>query len=115
MYNNIKDNWSGESQCYSAILIHAGSNDLVGEDPKIVASNVENFIKDIKIHSEKSVISGVIEQHDGLVPPRCIKTFNKLAKNLCVKHDVYFIDNSHINKSFLNSSNLHLDSNGGKA
>ena len=53
--------------------------------------------------------------HDGLVPPERITTFNKLARDLSVKHDVDFVDNIHINKSFLNSSNLHLNNKGDKA
>ena len=31
LHNNIKDNWSNKGQCYSAILIHAGTNDLVSD------------------------------------------------------------------------------------
>ena len=115
MHNKIKDNWSNKGQCYSAILIHAGTNDLVREDPEVVANNLDNFIMDIKVHAEKISISSVIERHDGLVPPERITTFNKLARDLSVKHDVDFVDNIHINKSFLNSSNLHLNNKGDKA
>ena len=31
LHNKIKDNWSNKGQCYSAILIHAGTNDLVSD------------------------------------------------------------------------------------
>ena len=55
--NKVKDNWSNESWGYDSIIIHAGRNDLVIEDPKIVARKRENLIKDILMHTQKKLLS----------------------------------------------------------
>lgn len=72
-----------------------------------MAGKLDNLINDIERHSENISISSVIQRHDGKVSLERITTFNNLTRNLCLKRKFHFIDNSDINKSFLNNSNFH--------
>ena len=47
----IKEHWSDDSQNCEAVIIHAGTNNLVNESPHQVAQRMESLIKVAKIHS----------------------------------------------------------------
>ena len=100
-----------EKRCsgYDAILFHVGTNDLVKDDVEIVVNNLENLIQDIKPHTNKIAISGVIKRSDGGVSEGVISSFNKRAKELCAKSNVNYIANDNIHWPHLNGSKLHLN------
>ena len=104
-----------EKEQYNTIILHVGTNDLVREEPKKVAADMENLINKAKAHTNKLAVSGVIKRYDGKVNNHKIDQYNKLVNDLCSKHKITFINNSCIGKSLLNRSNLHLNRDGDKA
>jgi lysophospholipase L1-like esterase len=112
---NKFDENHAEKEQYNTIILHVGTNDLVREEPKKVAADMENLINKAKAHTNKLAVSGVIKRYDGKVNNHKIDQYNKLANDLCSKHKITFINNSCIGKSLLNRSNLDLNRDGDKA
>ena len=102
-------------QEFSTVIIHVGTNDLVRDEPKKVAANLENLINKVKVHTEKIAVSGTIKRYDGKLNNKKIEQYNNLVNGLCSKHKITFIDNSCIDKPLLNRSKLHLNREGDKA
>ncbi len=102
-------------QEFSTVIIHVGTNDLVHDEPKNVAANLENLINKVKVHTEKIAVSGTIKRYDGKLSNKKIEQYNNLVHGLYSKHKITFIDNSCIDKSLLNRSKLHLNREGDKA
>lgn len=110
----FKDHPSEEEE-FSNIILHVGTNDLVREDPESVAANMETLIKKVKMHTEKIAVSGATKRFDGKVNSNKIEQYNNLIHSLCSKHKLTYIDNSCIDKSLLNRSDLPLNREGDKA
>jgi hypothetical protein len=110
----IKEHWSDDSQNYEAVIIHAGTNNLVNESPHQVAQRMESLIKVAKIHSSDVAVSSVVKRFDGKLSNQKIEEANNLLLILCKRYEVAFLDNSEIDQSHLNRSNLHLNRNGDK-
>ena len=104
-----------EKSQYDTIILHVGTNDLVHEESEKVAADMDNLINKAKGHTNKVAVSGAIKRYDGKVNNRKIDYYNKLVHDLCSKHKITYIDNSYIEKSLLNRSNLHLNRDGDKA
>lgn len=111
---NKFENHQSEQE-FSTVIIHVGTNDLVCDEPKKVAANLENLINKVKVHTEKIAVSGTIKRDDGKLNNKKIEQYNHLVHGLCSKHKITFIDNSCIDKSLLNRSKLHLNREGDKA
>ena len=98
-----------------SIILHVGTNNLVSDDAKEAAKQMEDLIVDAKSKAEKVAVSSVIKRYDNRVPHSKITEYNNLIHELCKKHNITFIDNSNIDQSMLNRSNLHLNHTGDKA
>ena len=66
-----------EKEQYNTIILHVGTNDLVREEPKKVAADMENLINKAKAHTNKLAVSGVIKRYDGKVNNHKIDQYNK--------------------------------------
>ena len=100
---------------FHAVIVHVGTNDLVHEGPEAVATKMDDLIARMKGKVKRIAVSSVIKRYDGRVTASSITHFNNLVKSLCAQHNVTFINNDHIDKSFLNRSNLHLNKIGDTA
>ena len=100
---------------YDCIILHVGTNDLVHQEAEQVAADMEKLLEEVKTHTTKVAVSSVIKRYDGRVSSNKINCYNGLVKTLCSKHNVHFINNNNIDKSFLNGSNLHLNRKGDSA
>ena len=100
---------------YETIILHIGTNDLVREDADKVAEKMEELIEEVRHRAERVAVSSVIKRYDGRVPPSKIASYNYLMYHICLKHNIYYIDNDYMDKSLLNLSNLHLNKVGDKA
>ena len=96
-------------------IIHVGTNDLVHEDENHVAKKMESLIEKVRPRAERFAVSSVIKRYDSKVPERKIASYNNLVHSLCLKHNIYYINNDNIDKPLLNRSNLHLNKVGDKA
>jgi hypothetical protein len=92
-----------------------GTNNLVSDDAKEAAKQMEDLIVEAKSKAENVAVSRVIKRYDNKVPHSIITEYNNLVHELCKKHNITFMDNSNIDQSMLNRSNLHLDYTGDKA
>jgi lysophospholipase L1-like esterase len=52
---------------FSTVIIHVGTNDLVRDEPKKVAANLENLINKVKVHTEKIAVSGTIKRLSNII------------------------------------------------
>ena len=84
------------------------------DDVEIVVNNLESLIQDVKPHTNKIAISGIIKKSDGEVSENVIYSFNRCTKELCAKLNVDYIVNDNIHWSHLNGSKLHLNQVGDK-
>ena len=110
----IEDNCRDNEE--ETIILHIGTNDLVREDADKVAEKMEELIEEVKHRAERVAVSSLIKSYDGRVPPsKIIASYNYLMYHICLKHNIYYIDNDDIDKSLLNRSNLHLNKVGDKA
>ena len=98
-----------------SIILHVGTNNLVSDDAKEAAKQMEDLIVEAKSKAENVAVSSVIKRYDNKVPHSKITEYNNLVHELCKKHNITFIDNSNIDQSMLNRSNLHLNYTGDKA
>ena len=89
-----------------------GTNDLVHEDAEVVATKMDDLITEVKNQVRKVAVSSVVKRYDSCVAASSITHFNNLVKDLCSQHNITFINNDHIDKSFLNRSNIHLNEMG---
>ena len=110
---NLQEN-SGENKLQS-IILHVGTKNLVSDDAKMVAEQMEEVVVEAKGKAENVAVSSVKKRYDNKVQHSRILEFNSLVQELCKKHNISFIDNSNIDKTMLNRSNLHLNYNGDKA
>ena len=107
--SKIKEYWS-EGEQYDTVVLHVGlTNNLVSEDPEKVAAKMDELIENLKDHAKKIAVSSVIKRYDNRVPASNITYFNNLVNNLCSNRNITFLNNDHIDRSFLNRSNLHLN------
>ena len=100
---------------YKTIIIHLGTNDLVYEDENHVAKKMESLIEKVRPRAERVAVSSVIQRYDSKVPESKIASYNNLINSLCLKHNIYYINNDNIDKPLLYRSNLHLNKVGDKA
>lgn len=115
---DLQTEWSEIVPAYGsldAVIIHVGTNDLVYSKAEAVSHKLECLVQEMKPYAEKIGISGVIGREDGKVPDSKISRFNILTQAMCAKYNATFIDNSSINVSHLNGSNLHLNKSGDRA
>ena len=96
------------------IIVHAGTNNLVSEEANKAAEEMEKLVLHAKKKAENVAVSSVVARYDNRVPQSRVTDFNNLVKKLCTKHNISFIDNSDIEQSMLNGSNLHLNYKGDK-
>ena len=113
--NLLKDCSQQGSEKMHSIIIHAGTNNLTNDDLDTTAKEIENLIVDAKLKAKNFAVSSVITRYDNRVPHSRITKFNNLVHECCKKNNISFIDNSNIDRSMLNRSNLHLNNNGDKA
>ena len=73
---------------------------------------MEKLIEEVKACAENVAVSSIIRRYDGKINNDKIINYNNLLQNLCQKHNISYIDNSCIDKHFLNGSYLHLNSSG---
>jgi hypothetical protein len=67
-------------------------------------------------HANEVAASSVIRRYDNKVRASNITHYNNLLHQLCIKHNITYIDNDCIDRSMLiNGSNLHLNKHGGKS
>ena len=114
IHENLNNEWPEKEPIFHGTIIHAGTNDLVGESTEEAINDMEKLITDVKSKPNNVAISSVTERFDHQVPPSKVNEFNNLLNNLCQKHDIEFINNNQIDKTMLNGSNLHLNRNGDK-
>jgi hypothetical protein len=88
------------------------TNDLVHKPAEAVAGDLENLVKKFKGYTNNIAISSVIMRNDGRVNPEKILLLNCIINQWCINKNVHFIDNSNINCTHLNRSNLHLNKAG---
>ena len=113
LQEKFEDNCQNDE--YKTVIIHVGTNDLVHEDENHVAEKMENLIEKVRQQTERIAVSSVIRRYDSKVSQSKIASYNNLLHNLCLKHNIYYINNDNIDKPLLNRSNLHLNKVGDKA
>jgi hypothetical protein len=100
------------NESFSNLIIHVGTNDLVHKPAEAVAGDLENLVMKFKGCTNNIAISSVIMRNDGRVNPEKILLLNRIINQWCINKNVHFIDNSNINCTHLNRSNLHLNKSG---
>jgi hypothetical protein len=81
---DVEESSSGNDHIFSKEANHPrGQNDLVREEPKKVAADMESLINKAKAHTTK------VNNHK-------IDQYNKLFNDLCSKHKITFINNMKI-------------------
>ena len=65
--------------------------------------------------TERIAVSSVIRRYNSNVFESKMAFYNNLHHNLCLKHNIYYINNDNIDKPLLNRSNLHQNKVGDKA
>ena len=114
LHNKLEEEWFNEEAQYETIILHVGTNNLPHEEVDEVANKMEALVIKSKQHAKNVAVSSVINRCDNQVSEGKITAFNNSLINLCQKHNADFINNSNIDKSMLNRSNLHLNRNGDK-
>ena len=82
---------------------------------KKLQKKMETLITKAKTHANEVVASSAIRRYDNKVRARNITRYNNLLHQLCIKHNITYIDNDYIDRSMLNGSNLHLNKHGDKS
>ena len=100
------------NESFSNVIIHVGTNDLVHSSVEVVSKDLENLVMKVKNRTNNIAISSVIIRSGGRVDSDKVLLFNRVIKEWCINNDVHFIDNSDINCTHLNGSNLHLNRTG---
>ena len=114
IHQKIEEYWN-EDHNYQRVVIHVGTNDLAREKPEEVAKKMETLITKVKTHANEVAASSVIRRYDNKVRASNITNYNNLLHQLCIKHNINYIDNDCIDRSMLNGSNLHLNKHGDKS
>ena len=107
--NGIKSTSSSPSK----VIIHAGTNNLPADSSKQCCDNIKNLCTAIqnKFPDAKIGVSGLVNRKDIDVPAKISET-NDLLKDMCKQRGHTFINNSNLDGSCLNGSNLHLNPKG---
>ena len=92
------------------LVIHVGSNNLALEQEVIAVRKLGTLIDELKPKVKSLAFSSVVTRDD--IAADKIESFNALAKTLCAKRDVVFIDNKSITGQHLNRSRIHLNGEG---
>ena len=92
------------------LVIHAGSNNLAIEQEDIAVRKLGTLIDKLKPKVKSLAFSSVITRDD--IAADKIESFNALAKTLCARRDVMFIDNKSVTGRHLNRSRIHLNGEG---
>ncbi len=100
------------NESFSNLIIHVGTNDLVHKPAEAVAEDLENLVMKFKGYTNNIAVSSVIMRNDGRVNQEKILLLNRIINQWCINKNVHFIDNSNINCTHLNRSNLHLNKAG---
>ena len=100
------------NESFSNVIIYVETNDLVHSSVEVVSKDLENLVMKVKNRTNNIAISIVIIRSDGRVDSDKVLLFNRVIKEWCINNDVHFIDNSDINCTHLNGSNLHLNRTG---
>ena len=105
--NRIKSTSSSPSK----VIIHAGTNNLPTDSSKQCSDNIKNLCIAIqnKFPDAKIGVSGLVIRKDIDVPAKISET-NDLLKVMCKQRG--HINNSNLDGSCLNGSNLHLNPKG---
>ena len=114
IHQKIEEYWN-EDHNYHRVVIHVGTNYLPHEKPEEVAKKMETLITKVQTHANEVAASIVIRRYDNKVRASNITHYNNLLHQLCIKHNVTYIDNDCIDRSMLNGSNLHLNKHGDKS
>ncbi len=97
----------------SHVIIHVGTNNLPTDSGEDTARKVEQLAEKVKnkFPLAKVAISSIIVREDKDVKEK-LKTTNEYLGQVCSKQNFSFINNSNIDYTALNNSNLHLNSKG---
>jgi hypothetical protein len=98
----------------SHIIVHAGTNDIPVDLDNNCIKNIWSLASSIKerFPGSKIGISSIPVRHDADLTDR-ISTVNKqLQELICVKNGFDFINNSNVDNTCLNGSQLHLNAKG---
>ena len=97
----------------SHILVHAGTNDIPVDSDNNCIKNMRSLALSIKerFPDSKIGISSIIVRYDADLNDR-ISRVNKQLQELCVKNGFDFINNSNMDNTCLNGSQLHLNAKG---
>ena len=91
------------------VILHAGTNNLREEDPKVTADGVMRLAMDMKKHSEV-MVSALTIRRDNL-NTKGVKV-NEILREECLRHNLVFISHENITLNHLNGGGLHLNSKG---
>jgi hypothetical protein len=106
IHQKIEEYWN-EDHNYQRV-------DLAREKPEEVSKKMETLITKVKTHANEVAASSVIRRYDNKVRTSNITHYNNLLHQLCIKHNITYIDNDCIDRSMLNGSNLYLNKHGDK-
>ncbi len=97
----------------SHILVHAETNDIPVDSDNNCIKNMRSLALSIKerFPDSKIGISSIIVRYDAELNDR-ISRVNKQLQELCVKNGFDFINNSNMDNTCLNGSQLHLNAKG---
>ncbi len=97
----------------SHVIIHVGTNNLPTDSAEVTARKVEQLAEKVKnkFPLAKVAISSIIVRDNKDVKEK-LKTTNEYLGQVCSKQNFSFINNSNIDYTALNNSNLHLNSKG---
>ena len=82
----------GENKLQS-IILHVGTNNLVSDDARMAAEQMEELIVEAKGKAENAAVSSIIKRYDNKVQHSHILGFNHLVQELCKKHNITFTEN----------------------
>ncbi len=101
-------------QAPDAIVIHGGTNDLMGSNAENICENLLQLAAKVSANSPhtKVFISTVILRQDKPLLNQEISKLNNLIKDKCSQNQISVIDNGNIDDTDLNNSRLHLNSIG---
>ncbi|CAB4019641.1 Hypothetical predicted protein [Paramuricea clavata] len=97
----------------SHVIVHAGTNNIPIDSTKVCSKKLERLVikTKAKFPNSKVGLSGITFRQD-IEQATKIQEVNKKLEEMAAKHDVMFIDNSSIDHTCLNGSNIHLNGKG---
>ena len=98
------------------LIIHAGTNDVRHSSPKVIAEKVTKLGENFRKESSQTeiIISSLVTRGDSQELAIKVRETNNILKSKCASKNWLFLDNSNIDRSFLNYRGLHLNHNGSK-